>query len=117
MNRKQDATQPIPQYPSTAQVSLTGSITHLNESWGNLTTSFVASDLETLGVKLNDELLITSGDNEQVVTLTQHYSLLPQGKGAAYLTPNGYLVLQINGKNLAKELNTEASDKLTLSKN
>ena len=115
--REKDATEPIPQHPSTAKVSLTGTISHLNESWGNLTTTFVASDLKTLGVELGDSLLITAGEKTQVVTLTRHYSLLPQGKGAAYLTPDGYLVLQINGKNLAKTLQVSALDKVSLLRN
>ena len=116
VSREMNATEAIPEHPSLAEVSLTGAITHLNESWGNLTTSFVASDLQTLEVKLGDRLLVTSGANKQVVTLTQHYSLLPQGKGAAYLTPNGYLMLQINGKSLAEKLKVTTSDKVTLSK-
>ena len=114
--REKDATAPIPQHPSTAKVSLTGTINHLNESWGNLTTSFVASDLETLGIELGDSLLVTAGNKKQGVTLTQHYSLLPQGKGAAFLTPNGYLVLQINGQHLAKKLKVSAHDKVVLTK-
>ena len=101
----------------TEPLSLTGSIAHLNESWGNLTTSFVADDLETLGVEIGDQLLIKAGRKTQVVTLAQHYSLLPQGEGAAYLTPDGYLVLQVNGESLAKKLRVKASDELTLLKN
>ena len=115
--REKDATEPIPQHPSTAKVSLTGTISYLNESWGNLTTSFVAGDLQTLGAKLDDKLLITVGDKEQTVTLTRHYSLLPQGQGAAYLNPEGYLVVQINGQHLAKKIKARTSDKLTLTKN
>lgn len=114
--REKDATLPIPNQTSTAKISITGSITHLSESWGNLTTSFVSDDLETLDVKLKDTLIVCAGDATYAVTLTQHYSLLSQGKGAAYLSPDGFLVLQINGGNLAKKLGVTSSDELTISK-
>lgn len=114
--REKDATAPTPQIPSTATITMTGSITHLNESWGNLTTSFVADDLRTLGVKLKDTILVSAGDATQSLTYVQHYTLLPQGQGAAYLSADGYLVLQINGSNLAKALGVKHSDKLSLSK-
>jgi len=114
--REKDATTPIPEHPSTASISMNGAITNLSESWGNLTTSFVSSDLETLGVKLKDKLVVSAGDATEIVTLTRHYSLLPQGKGAAYVSPDGFLVLQINGGNLAKKLGVTGSDKVTISK-
>ncbi|WP_411845867.1 SAM hydroxide adenosyltransferase [Roseibacillus persicicus] len=113
--REKDATSAIPQLPSSARISLTGTVTHLNESWGNLTTSFVASDLETLGAKLNDSLVVSAGGKSHTVTLTSHYSLLPQGRGAAYLEPDGHLILQINGQNLAQQLGITQPGKITLS--
>lgn len=114
--REKDATEPIPEHPSTARIVMTGSVTYLNESWGNLTTSFVSDDLQTLGVKLKDTLVVSAGDATQAVTLTQHYSLLPQGNGAAYISPDGFLVLQINGGNLAKKLGVKSSEEVTISK-
>ena len=114
--RERDITTPIPAHPSTAQLSLMGTISNVSESWGNLTTTFVSRDLETLGVKLNDSLLVSAGDATQIVTLAQHYSLLPQGKGAAYISPDGFLILQINGSNLGKKLGVKDADKVTISK-
>lgn len=114
--REKDATEAIPEHPSTARIAMTGNITHLNESWGNLTTSFVSDDLETLDVKLKDTIVVRAGDATQAVTLIEHYSLLPQGTGAAYLSPDGFLVLQINGRNLAKKLGVKSSDEVTISK-
>jgi hypothetical protein len=114
--REKDATEPIPQHPSTAVISMAGSITHLSESWGNLTTSFVADDLATLKMKLNEALIVRVGEATQDLTLVQHYSLVPQKQGAAYLSPDGFLVLQINGDNLAKKLGVKSLDKLTISK-
>lgn len=114
--REKDATLPIPNHPSTATIAITGSITHLNESWGNLTTSYVSDDLMTLNAKLNDTLVVRAGESTQVVTLVQHYSLMAEKNGAAYLSPDGFLVLQINGGNLAKKLGVKSLDKLTISK-
>ncbi len=62
---------------------MAGAITNLSESWGNLTTSFASSDLETLGVKLKETLVVSAGDATEIVTLTRHHSLLPRGKGTA----------------------------------
>ena len=53
---------------------------------------------------------------EQVVTLTSHYSLLPQDSEAAFLNPDGYLVFLINGKNLARTRQSSACDKVSLLK-
>ncbi len=114
--KEKDATEPIPKHPSTARITMTGSITYLSESWGSLTTSFVSDDLSSLGVKLKDTFVVSAGDTSQVVTLTEHYSLLPQEKGAAYLSPDGFLVFQINGANLAKKLGVKNSDEITISK-
>jgi pimeloyl-ACP methyl ester carboxylesterase len=114
--REKDATEPIPKHPSTSIISITGSISHLNESWGNLTTSYVSDDLMILNAKLNDTLVIRAGEATQVVTLVQHHSLMPEKSGVAYLSPDGFLVLQINGGNLAKKLGVKNLDKLTISK-
>jgi hypothetical protein len=114
--RERDATEPIPQHPSNARIAMTGSITHLSESWGNLTTSFVSDDLQSLDVKLSDTIVVSAGDTTQAVTFTQHYSLLPQGKGAAFISPDGFLVLQINGGNLAEKLGVTRADEVTISK-
>ncbi len=114
--REKDATVPIPKLPSTATITITGSITHLSESWGTLTTSFVSDDLMALNAKLKDTLEVRAGEATQVVTLVEHYSLMSEKSGAAYLSPDGFLVLQINGDNLAKKLGVKNSDKITISK-
>jgi pimeloyl-ACP methyl ester carboxylesterase len=114
--REKDATLPIPNHLSTARITMTGNITHIHEAWGNLTTSFVSDDLQTLDVKLKDMIVVSAGDATQAVTFTQHYSLLPQGEGAAFISPDGFLVLQINGGNLAKKLGVTCSDEVTISK-
>ena len=116
VSREKDATAPTPPIPSTATITLTGSITHLNESWGNLTTSFVEDDLRKLGVKLKDTILVSAGDATQSVTFVEHYTHLAQGQGAAYISADGFLVLQINGSNLAKALGVKHLDKVSISK-
>jgi len=113
--REKDATTPIPDKPSTAVRSLIGKASRVSESWGNITSTYVKSDLETLGAKLNDKLLLSVGTKSQILIVARHYSEVPRGKGAVYITPEGYLQLMISGNSLAKKLDVKEGDKLTLS--
>ncbi len=114
--REKDATLPIPNPPSTARISMTGDITHVSEAWGNMTTTFVSKDLENLGIRMEDKFVVRVGEAKQVVTLTHHYSGVEAGEGAAFISPNGFLVLMTRNENLAVKLGVANSDKVTLSK-
>lgn len=115
--RHKDATAPIPDHPSTATQSgssLIGKASHVSGSWGNITTTFVNGDLKKLGVELQDKLIVSTGEKSQILILARHYNEVPQGKGAAFLTPEGYLRVQLNGGSLAKKLGVEKDAELTL---
>ncbi len=115
VTHEKDATTPVPSKPSTAATVLMGKASRVSESWGNITSTYVKSDLETLGAKLNDKLLLTVGNKSQILIVARHYSEVPRGKGAAYITPEGYLQLMISGDSLAKKLDVKKEDKLSLS--
>jgi len=108
-----------PKRPSTAKETdggLLGNIRMASESWGNLTTAFVATDLETLGLKLGERATISSGDNKLEVVVANSRSDAEQGKGVLYITPNGWVILRINGGNAAKALGVKTGDSIRLSK-
>jgi hypothetical protein len=63
--RKKNATQPIPDLPSTARKSGSESVgrtSHVNGSWGNIMTTFVQSDLKALKADLKDTLEVKVGE-------------------------------------------------------
>jgi len=113
--REKDATTPIPNNPSTATTALIGKASHVGKAWGNITTTYVSSDLKTLGAKLKDRLRVTVGTKSETFILARHYSEVPIGKGVAFITPEGYLSIQIFGKSLAKKLGAKEGDQLILS--
>lgn len=113
--RQKDATSPIPDQPSTATKAVIGKVGHISESWGNITTTYVSGDLKTLGADLMDKLVIRAGTKSETLILAQHYSEVPRGNGAAYISPEGYLRIQIFGKSLAKKLGVKKGEQLILS--
>ena len=114
VERQKNATLPIPNLPSTAKFAVIGKAERVSESWGNITTSFVADDLKALGVALKDEILVMAGTKSETLTLARHYSEIAYGKGVGYVTPEGYVQIQFFGSNLAKKLGVKTGDELIL---
>lgn len=118
VEHEKDATIPPPKRESTARPidgALEGSVTHVAGSWGNLTTSFVQSDLDGLKLSWRDHLVVESDAGRLAATLARHYSELPNGAAVAYVTPEGWLRLQINGKRASEVLKVAEGDKIRLS--
>ncbi len=118
-DKNKDGTVPPTIRPSSATKSdagLTGKIRMASESWGNLSTEFVAADLESLGLKIGDKATVSSGGKKLEVSVVNYRSDAEQGKGALYLTPNGWVVIMINGGNAAKALGVKTGDSIQLSK-
>lgn len=119
LEKEKDGTVPTPQRPSTAKNidgGLSGNIRMASESWGNLSTDFVAADLESLGLKLGDRAVISNGKSKLEVSIVNYRSDAQQGKGALYVTPNGWIIVMINGGNAAKALGVKTGDSIRLSK-
>lgn len=116
---EKDGTLPPPARPSTAEKSpggLTAGIRSASESWGNLSTAFVAADLESLGLKTGDKAVVSDGKLRLEVTVVAFRGDVENGKAALYLTPNGWVVISINGGNAAKALGVKTGDRIVLSK-
>lgn len=114
---KKDGTIPPVKLPSTAQKNkhgLQGKITHINASWGNITTSFTLADVHSLKLKLKDSFIVKSPSSKLKVTLAQHYSELPAGAPVAFVTPNGYLRVQINRQSAAQVLKVKINDPISI---
>ena len=117
--KERNGTIPPPDRPSTAKKdddSLSGGIRNVSESWGNLSTDFVAADLQTLGLKPGDEAVVSNDSNKLAVKVVGFRSDAEQGKAALYLTPNGWIVVTINGGNAAKALGVKGGDRVRISK-
>lgn len=118
-DKEKDGTVPPPKRPSTATKTdggLSGKIRMASESWGNLSTDFVAADLESLGLKIGDKAVVSNGENKLELSIVNYRSDVEQGKGALYVTPNGWVLIMINGGNAAKALGVKTGDPIQLSK-
>lgn len=117
--KQKSGTIPPPKRPSTARESdggLSGNIRMASESWGNLSTAFVAADLETLGLKLGDKAVVSNGENKLEVRVVNYRGDAEQDKGVVYVTPNGWIIVMINGGNAAKTLGVKTGDSIRLSR-
>lgn len=116
--KEKNGTISPPKRASTAKKidgGLSGNIRMASESWGNLSTAFVAADLESLGLQLGDKAVVSNGEIKLEVSVVNYRSDAEQGKGALYLTPNGWIVVMINGGNAAKALGVKTGDSVRLS--
>ncbi|MEO5917335.1 MAG: alpha/beta hydrolase [Luteolibacter sp.] len=117
--KEKNGTIAPPDRPSTAKKDddgLSGDIRNVSESWGNISSAFVAADLLALGLKIGDEAVVSNGSNKLAVKVVGFRSDAEQGKGALYLTPNGWIVVTINSGNAAKILGVKGGDRVRLSK-
>jgi dienelactone hydrolase len=108
---------PVPE--STAKKvdgGLEGKVTLASESWGNLSTGFVAADLTALGLKTGDKAMVSGSKGKLAVKVVGYRSDVASGEGALYLTPNGWVAVVINGGNAAKAIGVTTGDTLVLSK-
>ncbi|WP_193212819.1 alpha/beta fold hydrolase [Luteolibacter marinus] len=120
--RERDGTVPPPRRPSTASAveegGLEGRVRLAHEAWGNLSTDLVAADLETLGLKRGDPAVVSApgGKGRLEVTVVGFRSDVKPGKGALYVTVDGWVLVEINHGNAAKALGVKTGDKLRISK-
>ncbi len=116
--KDRDGTVPPPERQSTARIvdgGREGKITHVSGSWGNLSTGFVTADLEALGLKPGGIAQLKRGDAILEATVCRYHSEVPEGKTAAYITPDGWLAIVVNGGKAAQTLGVKVGDALTLS--
>ncbi|MEM9025425.1 MAG: SAM hydroxide adenosyltransferase [Verrucomicrobiota bacterium] len=84
----------------------------LRPLYGNIYTTFVASDLEALGIELSDSFQISHRDQLHTITYAQAYSDVPYGAWVAFIDPEGYIQVSRNYANAADTLGAEVGDPL-----
>jgi hypothetical protein len=75
-----------------------------------------ASPLLGVITSLGDEFRFTSDGGAITVTLARHYSEVKQGRGVAFVTPNGFVQVQINGGRASDKLKVEKGGALRIEK-
>ena len=84
----------------------------LRPLYGNIYTTFVASDLEALGIELSDSFQIQHRNQLHPITYAQAYSDVPYGAWVAFIDPEGYVQVSRNYANAADTLGAEVGDPL-----
>lgn len=113
-----DATINDPVPASTASFdgpSALNTVAHVDPIYGNITTNFVAADLEKIGAKPGDKLAIRSGTKAIEAAWVKAYADVPQGEWLALVTAEGRVVIARNLANAAAGLEVKAGDKVGLS--
>ena len=80
----------------------TAPLLEVQPPFGNLTTSFVESDLQRLGLAIGDQFQVQIGDSSIEVVLGKDFSDVARGKWVALLMPAGTLSLAMNFSNAAQ---------------
>jgi dienelactone hydrolase len=117
--KEKDGTVYPPVRNSTAKKvdgGLEGKVTLASESWGNLSTGFVAADLATLGLKSGDRAVVSGAKGKLGVKVVGYRSDVATGEGALYVTPEGWVAVVINGGNAAKALGVTTGNAVVLTK-
>ncbi|QJE96783.1 SAM hydroxide adenosyltransferase [Luteolibacter luteus] len=119
IEKERDGTVAPPVRESTATKvdgGLSGKITVVSESWGNLTTDLVGKDLETLGLKLGDKAVVKNGEKSLAVSVVRYWSEAKEGEAAIYVTPKGWVGIVTNGGRAVDSLGVKAGDTVVLGK-
>jgi hypothetical protein len=118
IEKERDGTVPPPVRESTATKvdgGLSGKITVVSESWGNLTSDLVGADLETLGLKIGDKAQVKNGDKTLPVSVVRYWSDAKEGEAAIYVTPKGWVGIVTHGGRAVDSLGVKVGDRVTLS--
>ncbi len=117
IEKERDGTVPPPVRESTARMKgddLAGKVTAVSELWGNLSTDFVAADLQTLGLKTGDTALLKNEEKILEANVVRYWSGVGEGKAAIYVTAAGWLGVVVNGGNAAEALGMKAGGELRI---
>ena len=91
-----------------------GNIRRIRPLYGNLYTSFVAGDMQKLGVGIGDRFKLVHREMEYAVTFAQSYSDVPQLAWVAFIDPEGHVQISRNYANAAQTLNATQGDAILL---
>ena len=112
----QDAMQPMSPDSQAAisKNSAAGTINRIRPLYGNVYSSFVANDMEALGVSIGDAFTLVHGESSFEVTYGKTYSDVPYGEWVAFIDPEGYVQLSRNYANAAETLGAALGDPILL---
>lgn len=74
------------------------------DTYGNLVTNITSSDLETLGIKRGDKLLISVGEKNFTAPFVSTYGDVPKGEKLVCLQSSGMMECAINLGSMAEAL-------------
>ncbi len=74
------------------------------DGYGNLVTNITAKDLDALGIKKGDKLLVSMGDKQFTAPLVSTYGDVPKGEKLVCLQSSGMVECAINLGSLAETL-------------
>ena len=92
-----------------------GKVTRTRPLYGNIYTSFVAQDLQKLGIKLGDTFAFTHKAMTVNATFAAAYSDVPLGEWVAFIDPESYVQVSRNYENATATLGVETDDALIIS--
>lgn len=113
-NRKAMITMQPKSTAATHQGSSAGYITRTRPLYGNLYTSFVASDMQNLGITLGDKFQLTHNQHTLTVTYATAYSDVPLGDWVAFVDPESYIQVSRNYENASQTIGAKKGDALLL---
>ena len=87
-----------------------GSITKVNPFYGNLTTSLLAADLESAGVKARSRFNRTLGAQTVSVLYGSDFGDVPKGEWVAFVDAEGFVFISKNWDNAAKATGVKTGD-------
>lgn len=113
---REDATIKMSPHSSAAitKQSAAGNIRRIRPLYGNLYTSFVAEDMQKLGIRLGGRFKLVHGETEHSVTFANSYSDVPELAWVAFVDPEGYVQISRNYANAAQTLNATQGDAILL---
>jgi S-adenosylmethionine hydrolase len=115
IERTRDATIAPPPAVSLAEFrdgGAYGRISEISQSYGNLYTDLVQSDLSKLGIIMGSVFTVTHGDSTVNVLLGTTYSDVPRGDWVGLFNSEGLLQIARNFENAAKTLGCRHGDSL-----
>jgi pimeloyl-ACP methyl ester carboxylesterase len=115
IERTRDATIAPPRAVSSAEFrdgGTYGRIREISQSYGNLYTDLVESDLSKLGIIKGSSFTVSHGDDTVTVMLGASYSDVPRGDWIGLFNSEGLLQIARNFENAARTLGCRQGDGL-----
>lgn len=87
-----------------------------DEPYGNVWTNITIEDLNKVGIKLNDKLLVKFSHETQIIPFVLSFGDVPKGCLLAYINSAGTLSFAINQDNFSKKFNIKEDESFIIRK-